>query len=304
MKLRFVRAALTTANVGLVCLALASWANAQGAKATSGTPTADTSVPTPRTPDGKPDLNGMWGATPGLGGGNSNAAVDSQGNITANLGSRRCGPTQVKCSLGTNEGVDGEFTGRMDPNRPLYRPEFWDKVQYLDLNTNTLDPVMKCQPTGVPRMGPPKMIVQQANRVIFFYSGGGVGTQPEDFRIIPTDGRPHNPERAQDVSYYGDAAGHWEGDTLVVDLLGFNDETWLRNGGYFHSENMHVIEKLRREGNILHYQVTVDDPDVLLQPWVMNTQNIKLNPDPNATIAEGDACRDYDSAVIDSKIRH
>jgi len=192
----------------------------------------------------------------------------------------------------------------MDSNRPLYRPEYWDKVQYLDVNTNTLDPGMRCQPTGVPRMGPPKMIVQTANRVIFFYSGGGVGTQPEDFRIIPTDGRPHNPERAQDISFYGDASGHWDDDTLVIDLVGFTSDTWLRGGGYFHTENMHVIEKLRREGDLLHYQVTVDDPEVLLQPWVMNPQTIKLNPDPNATIAEGDPCHDYDSGVMTTKIRH
>ncbi len=304
MKFRFVRSGLTFASAVIVCLALASWGNAQAAKPAATSADANSSVPTPRTPDGHPDLNGMWGATPTLGGGNTNADVDSKGNITANLGSRRCGPTQVKCNEGTNEGVDGEFTGRLDSNRPLYRPEFWDKVQYLDVNTNTLDPGIKCQPLGVPRMGPPKMIVQTANRVIFFYSGGGVGTQPEDFRIIPTDGRPHNPERAQDISFYGDPSGHWEGDTLVVDLVGFNDETWLRGGGYFHSENMHVIEKLRREGNVLHYQVTVDDPDVLLQPWEMNPQTIKLNPDPNATIAEGDACHDYDSGVMTSKIRH
>ena len=55
--------------------------------------------------------------------------------------------------------------------------------------------------------------------------------------------------RAQDISYFGDAVGHWEGDTLVVESVGFNDDTWLASGGYFHSYDMKVTERLRREGN-------------------------------------------------------
>src|SRR5262249_59353925 len=127
----------------------------------------------------------------------------------------------------------------------------------LDRNTNTVDPIFKCQPYGVPRMGPPTKIVQTANEVIFLYAAPGAGTQPNDFRIIPTDGRDHDPVRAQDVSYYGDSVGHWEGETLVIDSVGFNDITWLVRGGCFHTCNTHVTEKLRRAGNNLPIQLPI-----------------------------------------------
>src|SRR5947209_4527998 len=80
--------------------------------------------------------------------------------------------------------------------------------------------------------------------------------------------------------------------------------TWLDKGGYFHTDNMHVIEKLSREGDTLHYQVTVDDPGVLLQPWVMSPRVLKLNTNPKAFIREGDPCRDVDYENMVSKIRH
>src|SRR5215813_173546 len=112
-----------------------------------------------------PDLSGMWNGNPA--GGGAGPAREENGNITTNVASRRCAPNQKGCGEHTNQTVDGEFTGRMDPNRPLYKPEFWDKVQDLDRNTNTMDPLFKCQPYGVPRMGPPTKIVQMANEIIF-----------------------------------------------------------------------------------------------------------------------------------------
>jgi hypothetical protein len=94
----------------------------------------------------------------------------------------------------------------------------------------------------------------------------------------------------------------------VVDALGFNDITWLDvvkgASGYFHSEKLHVIERFRREGNTLHYQATVEDPEVLLEPWAMKPWVLTLNPDPKATLHEGDLCRDYETGVAVSRIRH
>ena len=297
MKHRCLRISLGTLAAIAACLVLPSWA--QNQKADSA-PSA--SVSTPRAPNGHPDLSGMWNG--GAAGGGGGGATENNGSITTNVASRRCAPNQRGCGEQTNQTVDGEFTGRMDSNRPLYKPEFWDKVQDLDRNTNTMDPLFKCQPYGVPRMGAPTKIVQTANEVIFLYAAGGAGTQPEDFRIIPTDGREHDPVRAQDVTFYGDSVGHWEGDALVVDSVGFNDLTWLERGGYFHTDNMHVIEKLWREGNTLNYQATVEDPGVLLQPWVMSPRTLKLNTNPKAYIPEGNPCRDVDFANMVNKIRH
>lgn len=256
---------------------------------------------TPRTADGKPDLSGMWGAG---GGGGRPVDVDEKGNLEEIFPSRRCGPTQVQCDGYTNQSVDGEFTGRNNPNRPIYKPEYWDKVQQLDMNTNTEDPLFICQPLGLPRVGPPVRILQTANDVVFLYAGGGASTQPADYRVIPTDGRKHDPVRSQDVYFYGHSVGHWEGDTLVIESIAFNDLTWLERGGYFHSDKMRTIERLRREGNTLRYEVTVEDPEVLAQPWVMNPRQLRLNTNPDAFLPEGQPCRDYDRANMVTQIRH
>ena len=323
MTRRFVECgalALTVLLVGLVMTGSVKAQNYAGGTA---------SASTPRTPDAKPDLSGMWNGSlapqrlvkcdPGQKGcfenipGTFPTRKEENGDVSQRVPSRRCAPTQkgpdgLGCFEETNETTDTEFTLRSDPNRPLYKPEYWDKVQDLDYNTNFKDPQFTCMPMGVPRMGPPAQIVQTAKYVVFFY-GGGV-PQSDQFRIIPIDGRGHDPVRARDISYFGDAVGRWEGDTLVVESVGFNDETWIASGsrggggGYFHSYDMKVTERFRREGNALHYQATVDDPTVLLQPWVMNARTMALNSDPNAYLQEGDQCSQPDPGFFVSRIRH
>ena len=88
---------------------------------------------------------------------------------------------------------------------------------------------------------------------------------------IATDANP---------SYYGDAVGHWDGDTLVVETTNFVEDTWFGEEGYFHSDAMRVIERLWRVGENLAYQVTVDDPKVLTQPWTNFTHLIKPSTEP------------------------
>ncbi len=245
----------------------------------------------------KPDLSGFWGG-PNVGG--------SQGaGFDLIFPSRRCAPTQFECDARTNQSIDGEFTDRYDsPSRPLYKPEFWDRVQYLDMNTNKEDPLFKCQSYGIPRVGPPSRIIQMDKEVLIFYrAGAGAGTQPADYRTIWMD-QPHDPVRAIDVTFYGDSVGKWEGDTLVIDTVGFNDETWLDKGGFFTSDQKRVIERLRREGDTLIYDVTVEDPGVLVEPWVMDTKRVPLNKDPKAFIPESPPCHDYDLENMVNQIRH
>jgi hypothetical protein len=119
-------------------------------------------------------------------------------------------------------------------------------------------------------------------------------------RTIFLDGRKHPP--AAETSLLGHSVGKWEGDTLVVDVTGFNDETWLEWPGYFHTNKMRVIERLRREGNLLHYQVTVEDPDVLMQPWVMDERVMRLNTAPMVQI-EDPPCVETDSVNLYTKER-
>jgi hypothetical protein len=248
--------------------------------------------PTPRL-NGKPDLTGNWGAS----------------GMNWRYGNRRCAPTQLEgCSPAWNQTLDFEFEApsRYGPNRPLYKPEHWDKVQQLDMWTNKEDPVMTCQPLGIPRNGPPRRIVQSANDVIFFYGqyadgGGGYG----EYRIIPADGRKHDEQQALQTRYMGYTVGRWEGDTLVLDSISFNDFTWLARGGFFHSDDMHVVEKLTRQGNEILYEVTVEDPQVLVEPWVMTPRVLSLSSNPDAgLLPERGNCEVYELEDITTQIRH
>jgi hypothetical protein len=167
----------------------------------------------------------------------------------------------------------------------------------LDENGNAEDPTFSCLPAGVPRMGPPDKILQTSTEIVFLYQSRNT------FRIIPIDGRPHHPEKSLDQTWMGDSVGNWEGDTLVIDTIGFNDVSWLDWPGYFHSEQLRVIERLRRENNTLHYQVTVEDPVVLMKPWVRNPVIRRLNTDPNATLLEDPPCDERDLKHLVTKER-
>jgi len=189
--------------------------------------------------------------------------------------------------------------------RQIYESKYWDKVQELDIWTNKYDPVMTCQPLGVPREGPPRRIMQTDKDVVFFYQGGDAGGGYGEYRIVPTDNRKHDPKKAIEATYLGYTVGRWEGDTLVLDAISFVDSTWLGRGGLFHDENMHVVEKFRREGDVIYYDVTVEDPGVLVEPWVLPTRILRRNANPDAgLIAEHGNCEVYETKSISSQIRH
>jgi hypothetical protein len=135
------------------------------------------------------------------------------------------------------------------------------KVKDLSARQSEADPyTYSCKAPGIPRIGPPQHIIQSERELAFIYSD----TNGNYWRIVPVDGRPHNAEA--DASYLGDSVGHWEGDTLVVDVTNFNDDTWLSRDGSFHSTALHVTERLTRRGGSLVYEVTVEDPKVLTGP--------------------------------------
>jgi hypothetical protein len=119
-------------------------------------------------------------------------------------------------------------------------------------------------------------IVQNSSTVAFLYED-----RPGPyFRIVYTDGRTH-PEDL-DKSYFGDSIGHWEGDTLVVDVVGLNDETWLGSGtvgpkyAMMHSDQLHVVERWTRTGDVLTYEATVEDPVMFTKPWVMTPRQTQI----------------------------
>ena len=104
--------------------------------------------------------------------------------------------------------------------------------------------------------------------------------EPANDRVIYTDGRQH--PKDLDTSFMGDSIGHWEGDTLVVDVAGLNDETWYAAGvntnvhfSTIHSDKEHVVEHWSLSGNTLTYQATVADPVMLVEPWVINPRRVQ-----------------------------
>ena len=251
----------------------------------AGTPAAN--VPTPRTADGHPDLNGRWG---GGGGGaigtGTVQGLDKEGKrvtyasleeakakatkiFARNYTARHANPTYSE----RDQGMTDRYRDNLNP--PIYKPENWDRVQYLDMHGNYLDTAFLCAPVGLPRIGAPARIVQMPGEVILMYNARNT------WRVVPTDGRPHGAEDDRDQTYMGDSVGHWDGDTLVVEAVGFNEDTWLANvataPGWFHSSDMRVVETFRRDGNTLYYGYTVYDPTVLAEPWKVGPRAIQLN---------------------------
>jgi hypothetical protein len=146
----------------------------------------------------------------------------------------------------------------------------WTKAMH-DYNQATkvaYDPEGFCLPPGGPRsMGTPypAEIIQNRDRIIIIFEGGG-----HVWREIFMDGRPHPTGDALNPTYFGHSVGHWEGDTLVVDTVGFNEKTWLDYGGHMHTDQLHTIEHITRPNrNTLHYEATIDDPGAYSEPWTI-----------------------------------
>jgi hypothetical protein len=278
---RRVGVALSVAIViGSLVFGIASYAQAPATQAPAATP---------RAADGKPDLSGIW--VPSARGGAA-SKYDETGGETV---------FAARDNNFENFENDNALRRLGDRNKPLYKPEFWAKVRENDAHGNELDPEFKCRPYGVPRMGAPSQIVQTKDQVVLLYAGGFAGQNT--FRVVPTDGRPHNQARVLQETWKGDAVGRWEADTLVIDTIGFTDESWLHKSGYFHSFKLHVIERLTRTGNTLRWEATVEDPEVLIEPWKMNPITRVLDPRPNAFVPEDLPCEERDLQHMVTKVR-
>lgn len=272
------------------------------------------SGPTPRTADGHPDLTGVWN---GLGDNlrgvpnqiaNNGLSIENE-STTRDLHS---GTLIATFPRNSNRPLNSEqaeraasLLRRVGSNRPVYKPEYWEMVKNNDANANEEDPSNNCMPAGIPRGGIPSYIGQFPTHLIFIYPGqGGLIATQTMYRMIPIGGK-HTPLQDLDGTYTGEAVAHWEGDTLVVDTWGFNINTWFDQvGGYFHSENMHVIERFHRDGNTLNWTATVDDPDVLLEPWTTTPRVALLNPRPNAILPESEPCSERDLSHVVTKEHH
>jgi len=134
--------------------------------------------------------------------------------------------------------------------------------------SQTNDPVTKCFPPGVPRIylqrAAPMEIMQVPGRVMMVFE------YDHFVRQIYTDGRQHSKDLIP--TWMGDSVGRWEGNTLVVDTVGFNDKTWLDHVGHPHSDALHLVERIRRiSHDAMEIDITVDDPKAYAKPWTAHT---------------------------------
>ena len=195
-----------------------------------------------RSADGKPNLNGIWQAL-------NTANWDLLGHGAA------AGSVPALGALNAIPPGPGVVEGDSIP----YRPEAAVKKKENEANRWTADPERKCYLPGVPRatyMPYPFQIVQGTNSILIAYAGAVRNINMGKPTESPTD------------SWMGWSNGHWEGDTLVVDVKGFNDETWFDRAGNFHSDALYVVERYTPvNSNILNYEATIEDAAVFSRPW-------------------------------------
>jgi hypothetical protein len=232
-----------------------------------------------RTADGKPDLNGVWQAMNSanwdlLAHGSAAGAVPSLGAIGA---------------VPSGEGV---VEGGVIP----YLPAAAAKKKENFERRWTDDPEIKCYMPGVPRanyMPYPFQIVQGANTILFTYSYAGA------VRTV----RMGTKEKAPADSWMGWSLGRWEGDTLVVDVSSFNDQTWFDRAGDFHSDKLHVVERYTpRSSDVIDYEATIEDPEVFSRPWKISMP-LYRHLEENAHLLEFQ-CIEYSEEVLYGHLRH
>lgn len=236
-----------------------------------------------RLAGGHPDLNGTW---------------DTGYPVLSFVRPQKMADGSI-CVSGCAPAADGG-RGRGGSDRPArefpkYKPEFAARVKDLADRQVDTDTVLRCQAPGVPRIGPPQKITQTAREIIFMYDDVSGGF----FRIVPIDGRPHRKDLPP--SYLGDAVGRWEGDTLVVETVNFNEDTWLTDDGAFHTKDLKVIERLRKVGDTIEYQVTVHDPAVLAEPWARRPRTLKV---ADRELEEPARCEDRSLPLMQDKSYH
>ncbi len=210
--------------------------------------------PPPRTVDGRPDLQGIWQVL-------NTAAWDIQDHSAR---------TGVPAGQGVVEGNDIP-----------YQPWAVAQKQKNFESRITADPETKCFMPGVPRityMPFPFQIVQTPKVTAIVYEYIHIN------RTIYTDGSQHPPAHID--WWLGDSRGRWEGDTLVVDVVHFNDQTWFDRAGNFHSDALHVVERYTlTDADHINYEVAIEDPKVFTRPWKMR-MILYRRKEPNVQLLE------------------
>jgi len=247
-----------------------TWAAAFASAQTSGFP---------RTAAGKPDLNGIWQA-------NNTANWDLLAHGSAP------GPVSSLGAVGAVPPGEGVVDGGVIPYLPAAVAQQKENLK----RRWTDDPELKCYMPGVPRatyMPYPFQIVQGANTILITYAFAGA------VRTV----RMGNPGKSPSDSWMGWSVGRWEGDTLVIDVTSFNDQTWFDRAGNFHSDALHVVERYTpRSANVLNYEATIEDPKTFFRPWKISMP-LYRHVEANAHLLEFQ-CIEYAEDLIYGHLRH
>lgn len=197
-----------------------------------------------RTPDGKPNLNGIWQSF-------NEANWDIEAHAAAP-------PALVQTGA---VGATPPGIGIVEAGAIPYQPWALEKKKQNYKDRMTLDPEVKCYLPGVPRatyLPQPFQIFQTSKDILIAYQYAGAA------RTIYLK----DPGPAPSDSWMGWSVGRWEGDTLVVDVTSLNDQTWFDRAGNFHSDSLHVVERYTPMGSDhLLYEATIEDPKVFTRPW-------------------------------------
>jgi hypothetical protein len=216
----------------------------------------------PRAADGKPNLNGIWQAL-------NEANWDLEPHAAAQ---------------GTVLALGAQFSippgiGVVDGGSIPYKPEALAKKKENFANRLKLDPEVKCYMGGVPRstyMPYPFQIIQGKDTIMIAYEFAGA------VRVINMG----KPTEAPTDSWMGWSNGRWEGETLVIDVTGLNDQTWFDRAGNYHSDALHVVERYTpRSADTLMYEATIEDPNVFSRPWKISMP-LYRRAEKNAQIME------------------
>jgi hypothetical protein len=263
-------AVVAVAFVAVLSLLLVSMPAAQESGAASN-------KPVPRLANGKPDFSGFYNRDHFSG----DPIEERPGEHIIN---RLEGGTVFFDYAGANQAQLHVAPQSELDNPPPYKPEYQAKVKEIQKTTyggtTALDPYNDCKPLGIPRAATSIMQVVHTPAVMAVLYEAAPGPA---FRVIYTDGRKH-PENL-DTSFFGHSVGHWEGDVLVVDTVGLNDETWLgggqgtSNNATIHSDQLHVVERWTRSGDTLNYTATVEDPVMFTKPWIINPRRASIAPE-------------------------
>lgn len=207
----------------------------------------------PRAADGRPDLTGVW-----QGGSTQRGSWEETNGGVGVGGSGR--DLSAPVVLSSNDRLPGREPAP-------YQPWAAQKVLEAFNRRGIDDPTSRCLPAGIPRIVTlglfPQQFIQTPMQIVMLYEYMSV------FRVIQLN-QPHPDDLLP--SYMGHSVGRWEGDTLVVDTIGFNDKTWLAGTGTFHTDALHTVERFRRvDKGQINYEITMEDPNVFTKPWTLTS---------------------------------